>query len=1390
MHGDPGRGHLRSRREGLLVAALALIAFVPALASSPGRMPADTKLYLYLDPGRLLQTSASTWDPSLYGGWVPHQMVAYLWPSGPWFWLCDRIGLADWVAHRLWLGSILFLGGLGVLKLTKAFGMPLRGMAVAALVYQLSPFVLPYVSRTTVMLLPWMSLGWLILLTMRSVQEGGWRHPALLTLVVCTASPVNATAFAMVLPGPLLWIAFELHSRRVSTRQVLRAAARIAVLAIPASVWWISMLTIQSRYGADVLAYSESLAAVSGSSISTEVVRSLGYWLFYLRDSNFAATSASAPYQESAALIAVGYTLATLCLAGMVLTRFRQRRLAIAMVFTGAALSVGFHPFHEPAPLPSVLRDTGIALALRSSTRALPLLSLGMALGAAALVVALAHTRVRWHAAPTFVAVALVAANFPSLWSADLVDPDVSREQDPPPAWLDAAAALDASGDEARVLQLPGADFGAFRWGFTVDQPVSGITSKSLVTRDLLPLGSPQLMDLLFALDNRLQAGALEPTALAPIARLLAADTLWVTNDAAFDRFRTLRPELFADLFRVPPPGLGDPVEFGTPAANIPQVAIVDEESVADPRVGLPLAPVLLVPVEHAQPLIRLGGRLVVLDGSGDGLVDAAAAGLLDGSELVRYANDLAADEWHNLADDAVIIVTDSNRDREYAWASVQETVGMTESGGPGNDGVVYSSTERLPLFAIDSPQSQTTAALDGGLTVQASTYGLPYSLLPEYRASQAVDGDPDTGWKIYAEGIGEALTVSGAQVAQLRLLQLQDADLVRYISAVDIAVDGVVQRVALDGRSLAAPGQTIPVPAGDEIRITIAAVDRRSPVPLSGSEWIGFAEIGIEAQEWVSAPTTALAAGGEHPVALILTRERVSAAERLRSDPEPVLARVLELPAEVAGDMSVRLRLNRRAPDAVIDALAQSTINARSNRRLAGFPDARASAAFDGDPDTAWITPFHSSVGSRLTVALRPGSTVSTLRLRQPSSDQLAAITAVRVVVDGVASDVVTVPPPDNSGVSSIAFPAVTGEELTLEIAAVEPRLTSNERYNAVAQLPSAISEISGLPLVTSARPAPTSCMSDLLTLDGRPLALAVDVDALLAGESIIARPCDGDEEVRLAAGTHRLLSSSGLVTGIDVDAVAVVPAAALPAARPAADRQPSSVTVLDRSATSARIEVPACPTGCWLIFGEGHSPGWRATVDDTELPSPEPVSGGANGWFLPPSTSTTTVDIVFTPQRTLDIALVLSAVAVGVCVLLVGATSTRRRPRMLSPTAASPPSLVAPWQQAGTRPAAAAAATLVVAALALVDGWWALAALPIAAIIIRRRQLRLAGLVAVVGIGSAGLMIAARQFRSGWPAATGWLHRFESMHRPIMFLIVLLLVAAFASDERPADG
>ena len=71
-------------------------------------MPSDTKLYLYLDPGRLISDAPYTWDNRQFAGWVPHQTVTYLWPSGPWYWLFEQLRVPDWIAHRLWIATLLF----------------------------------------------------------------------------------------------------------------------------------------------------------------------------------------------------------------------------------------------------------------------------------------------------------------------------------------------------------------------------------------------------------------------------------------------------------------------------------------------------------------------------------------------------------------------------------------------------------------------------------------------------------------------------------------------------------------------------------------------------------------------------------------------------------------------------------------------------------------------------------------------------------------------------------------------------------------------------------------------------------------------------------------------------------------------------------------------------------------------------------------------------------------------------------------------------------------------------------------------------------------------------------------------------------------------------------
>ncbi|HEY7627365.1 MAG TPA: alpha-(1-_3)-arabinofuranosyltransferase family protein, partial [Ilumatobacteraceae bacterium] len=1047
------RRHVSGQRLG--VSALALLAYLPALLAAPGKMPSDTKLYLYLDPGRLISDAPYTWDNRQFAGWVPHQTVTYLWPSGPWYWLFDHIGVPDWIAHRLWIATLLFCGGLGVRWAAKHLGLAGVGALTAALVYQLSPYVLPYLSRTSLMLLPWAAVGWLVGLTIRAATRTRWRDAAIFALVILTVGSPNATALAMIAPAPVLWLLHAAWQRTISWRRAVAVAARIGGLCLAVSLWWMAMLAVQARHGADVLSYSETLEAVSFTSVSTETLRGLGYWLFYIRDPFGFATTASRDYLESVPIIIVGFLLVLCSVAGIALTRWSQRRYAALLVFAGIVLAVGVHPISDPSPVMSRLATSSrstLSLAIRSSTRALPLSNLGLALGAGALVTAASRVLAGWRPRLRLLAPAIVAAlailNLPALFDGGFVDPALRRAEDPPAAWRDATAALDHGSTEHRVLQLPGAEFGAYRWGYTVDPPLPGLTVKPLITRDLLPLGSPGAMDLLYALDDRAQTHILEPAAIAPIARLLAADTIWVSNDMAFDRFRTPRPELTHALFAARPPGLSTPMAYGADTVNTPQVPMLDETELAEDSIGKPVPPVEVVSVDDPVAMVRASASLVVVAGSGDGLVDAASAGLITGDEAILYAADLRAADI--LDETKLVVLTDSNRDRAHQWRGTQDVVGFTETGGPSRD-LLQADTadQRLPVFAADDAGQQTTAAVEG-LDIRATGYGEPFAYRPEDRPAMAVDGDPDTAWVVSdrADPIGQRLELSGG-LSDLTLLQSQQLGASRMISEVRLEFDNAApQAVALDVSSLEGEGQHVAVPDGARfVSITITGVSDRPGATDPGPSAVGFAELGLGAHaEVVRLPNDADVVPAGTPRAVVLTRLRTDPLDRWRSDPEPRLVRAFAVGDRQSLHATVTLRRNDRAPDAVLDALAGVTA-ATANRRLTGDADSVGARAVDGDVTTAWTSPFSNAVGSQLDIPVDPATPIDSLSLVQPVDERHSTITRITVSA-GASSTTIDVPPPDPSGRSTMSLTPLSGSMLQVRVDGIAPRTTIDRRY------------------------------------------------------------------------------------------------------------------------------------------------------------------------------------------------------------------------------------------------------------------------------------------------------------------------------------------------------
>jgi arabinofuranan 3-O-arabinosyltransferase len=814
---------------------------------------------------------------------------------------------------------------------------------------------------------------------------------------------------------------------------------------------------------------------------------------------------------------------------------------------------------------------------------------------------------------------------------------------------------------------------------------------------------------------------------------------------------------------------------------------MLDEHALVDAAgAATPLPPVQLVKVDDPATIVRASSRVVVLVGSGDGVVDAAAAGLLHGDEALVYA----ADRTPHSDAPSLVVLTDSNRDRAHHWRSSQDVTGFTESGGAGGDVLLPDSADqRLPVFGKD-PQAgeQTIATLDGGLVVKASGYGEPFAYRPEQRPAMAVDGDPDTAWVVSdrADPVGQYITASSTG-GSLTLLQPQHTDANRMITSVRVttAAGGSVD-ATLDARSLSAPGQHIALPDHSAATITITSVGPRAGGTDTGPSAVGFADLGLGTHtEVVRTPllsSLATPVPAATPFDVVLTRQRVDPLDRWRSDPEPTMQRSFQTPAR-SGPYSVTVTLHRddRAADSVLDALDGSA-GAVANDRLTGAPSARGIFATDGDPATAWTSPFVHPVGSSLVLDLTAPLTRFTLQ--QPTDQQHSLITGLHLAVGSTGVDA-TVTPPDGDGVSSVVLPsALPAGTMTMTVTALNARTTVDRRYGESTTLPVSIRELSGegIPHTTQATPAAaTGCRTDLLTLDGSPLGVMVttgDLGELAAGKDVQVTSCDGGPT--LAAGDHRLATSYGLATGIDVDRVLLASSG-----RATAESVASQPTVsVTRTRTTRTATVSACPQGCWLIMGEGYNTGWTARTASGSLGAPHQIAGGFNGWWLQPNSKPTTVTMDWTPQSTVTWAVLLSLLAVAGCIVL----AVWGGMKVLVPVGFSPPPPTlsrAAWAPIGTRPALfTAIALVVVAALVATPAMALLALLPAIAVVATRRP-RIAGPIGMLLVAAVAARVEQRQLAHRFFASAAWPGFFERLHWPAMLAVVLLLAGALVTTR-----
>ncbi|HEY1738417.1 MAG TPA: alpha-(1-_3)-arabinofuranosyltransferase family protein, partial [Acidimicrobiia bacterium] len=524
--------------------------YVPILRMQPGKIEADTKSYLYLDPGRFLKRAASLWDPSVAMGTLSHQTIGYLFPMGPYYWLMSEIGVPAWVSQRLWLATMILAAGYGMRYLLRTLGVDGPGIGVAMVAFAFTPYVLGYTSIYSALLLPWAALPWWLGYSERALHRDAWKYAALFAITVQIVGSVNGSSLAFALIGPLLWVLHAAVFRRTTWPRVWAITWRTGLLTFLTSLWWFIPLLIEGKYGVNILRFTESTQAVAATSQPYEILRGLGNWYFYGTDRLGAWVDARPYYTQRVGFVFISYLVPALALVAAAFVRWRHRAYFVVLTFVAMVIAVGAAPYNHPSLLGGVYKNLAlhrnVVFAFRNVGRVMPLLSVSIAaiLGVAVSsffrrMRALDHAFIGVTAAGLVFAVCIVNA-YPALAGAYYTK--ALEYSKIPTYWRQAIAKMDSEPHSTRVLALPGSDFASYRWGDTREPIEPGLMSRPYVARELVAWGTAPTVNLLRSLDERVQESSLDPRALAPMARLMGVGDVEIRSDLEGDKYSLVGP--------------------------------------------------------------------------------------------------------------------------------------------------------------------------------------------------------------------------------------------------------------------------------------------------------------------------------------------------------------------------------------------------------------------------------------------------------------------------------------------------------------------------------------------------------------------------------------------------------------------------------------------------------------------------------------------------------------------------------------------------------------------------------------------------------------------------------------------------------------------------------
>ncbi|MFL6051687.1 MAG: alpha-(1-_3)-arabinofuranosyltransferase family protein [Actinoallomurus sp.] len=1333
---------LRERLRTVLCCALLTLL---ATATRPGKIIADTKIDMALNPLGFLGRALHLWDIEQFGQ-LQNQVSGYLFPMGPFYVLGHFAGMPPWITQRLWLAALLCTAFLGVRRLAGRLGIGTpNARLIGALAYALSPHALASLGTNSSEYLPLAMLPWMVLPLVAAAHGGGRvRAAARSGLAVACCGGINATAILAVLVVPALYVLTRTGRRPRLFRTRLLAWWAVAVGC--ATAWWSVPLLLLGRYAYSWLTYTEKAATTAATTGPVNVLRGSERWTNFLVVNGHPWWPLGHVFAPETVPILCTGVIAALGLAGLVRARLPERAFLILTLLTGLLILVAGHA----GPLAPAVRDLidGPLAPLRNLYKFDGLVRLPLALGIVHLLSSPLRRR-PWAVAGA--AAALAGVMLSTLSTGLSADGDFPKV---PEYWRQATAWLNGRAGDQGVLAVPGSRFGEYLWGRPMDEITQPLLNVRWGERQLVPAGSAGFTRLVDAIDQRITSGQ-GSAGLTEVLGRMGVRYLLVRNDLRRDDLRGAWPARVHQALDASP-GIRRVAWFG----DVPVGSTLPDDAVNS--ADQPYAPIEIYEVTGADDTVGLldADRALRLYGSPEALLAMADDGLLNDRPVL-----LGPDDPKTAARP---VVADSLRKVERDFGELR---GHTSPTLTATEGPKAPATQR-DILEPGWDRYSTVAAYTGikGVTASASASDVtsPVQLdQPGALPYAAVDGDPWTRWESggWTGPVGQWLRVDFDHPLTPRKVTatfVQDDGLGPPPDeiAVETETGRAVQHVA---RTSAA--QPLRVPAGRTrwLRIRILSLTARPAAPAAARVGISDLHVdGVHAGREYRLPSVPAGA----TVVMSRTTDGMPGCMRgsIRWACSPLFERRGEEPYgfhrvfNAAGPGVTKLSGMATLTDPNLIQRYTGTgprLKVTASSTLTKEATALPRSAFDADPATTWV-PADQDRAPWLSLSWGRKVRVGRITIRRPGG--AAFLTQVRVEGDnGQWREV----PLDDTG--RMSFKPMRTSHLTL-------------RFSGMVQVTEvAVPGVKPFRTPPGAR-VPLPCgYGPRLRLNGVdvPTRATGTYADLLQGRSIPFQAC---RTAKVKTGDDRLAQAPFDTFRIDSAALSPV------GPKTAADES-SPVTVTRWTSEHRQVEVSA-QRASYLVVNENFNAGWQAKIDGRTL-RPVRLDGWRQAWALPAGT-VGTARLSYTPDRTYQ-----ASVLVGLNFLLIlfiaALWPSRRRP-------------AAPLREAErARSRAVAVLKLIVAVAAAAGiGYWtggivspavgAVAAL-LFAVVPSRLRLGSSWLPAAAMFAATVSLIVGLRLDS---AQNPWGHFFaETLPQLLCMLVAARLVVALAHHSgQPQDA